>query len=195
LLSGTNSAGWEDVRTGSCLRTQQVLGEQDPDHVVVTLVENRVAGVAVLANPRLHLLDCQGVAHEHHVGARHLDLPDLGALEAEHRLEHPVLDLGEMAFLAGNRKQETHVLRARRRGGAVQRDAAKPGDQVGETQQHHQHRGQQQLEPGDGHDDPARDRFWVAARQGLWRHLAEHEDGKRGDPDRDPDTLVAVDPE
>ena len=149
----------------------------------------------MLAHPRRHLLDGQRVAHEHHVGARHLDLPDLGALETQHRLEHSVLDLGEMAFLTGNRKQETHVLRARRRGGPVQGDAAQPGDQLGEAQQRHQHRGQQNLEHGDGHDDAAGERLGVAARQGLWCHLAEHEHGQRGDSDRDPDTLVAVKPE
>ncbi len=66
-------------------------------------------------------------AQEDHVGAGDLHLADVRALEAEHRLEHGVLQLGDVTLLPGDRQEEADVLGAGSGRGALQPDAPERG--------------------------------------------------------------------
>ena len=115
------------------LRPEQVLGEEDADHVVVAAVVDRVARVAVGDHLRLDLVEGQGVGEEHDVGARALHVANVRPFEPEHGLEHGVLELRDVPFLPGDREQEAHVLRPRGGRGVIERDPPDPRDEVGEA--------------------------------------------------------------
>ncbi len=77
-----------------------VLQVGDPDHVIQVLADHRNAGKTAAQGKRKRAAQRLVPLNEHHVGARHHDLPHDRVTELEHRVDHGALaGLDDLALL------------------------------------------------------------------------------------------------
>src|SRR5512132_1560487 len=159
---------------------EDVLREDDPDDVVEILVEHRDPGVAVFEHERLYVAEGRYVLDRDHVRSRDHDLADDRVAELEDGVDQLLLPLLDHAFFGCDLGGRAELLLGDV--GAFLQPLA--GHQhVGEHEERLRERPEDACEEHDRRRDHERHPVGAFDREGLRRHLGEHEQ-QQGHADR-----------